>query len=111
MGIQNERENEVSIPAASGDVTFTKPDSAGSLPSVKSIEAENKSVSARNSPFGFNFDGNSPLGFAASGSAFGGETGFGGGSGFGGSTFGGSTGFGASGDNSNFSSGFGGFNF
>jgi len=156
--IQNERENEVSTPTASGDATFTKPDSAGSLPSGKSIEAENKSVSERNSPFGFNFDGNSPLGFAASGSAFGGETGFGGGSGFGdgtpftgstdfsagsgfggtgsnndfgtvsgfggtgsndfgsgsgfgGSTFGGSTGFGASGDNSNFSSGFGGFNF
>merc|ERR1712038_1235876 len=113
--IQNERENEVSTPGASGDATFTKPNSAGSLPSVKSTEAENKSVSASNSPFGFNFDGNSPLGFAASGSASGfggtGSNDFGSGSGFGGSTFGGSTGFGASGDNSNFSSGFGGFNF
>lgn len=90
-------------------------------------EREKEKMSQGSSPFGYGFpgapsfgeDGTFGVGQAfGDGPGFGGETGFSGGSGFaggsdfGGSAFGGSAGFGAaSGDSSNFTSGFGGFNF
>lgn len=87
---------------------------------------EPEKASQGTSPFGFDFAGEPPFGESGTfgiGQGFGGAgfgddagfrggSGFGGGSDFGGSDFGGSAGFGAgSGDSTNFSSGFGGFNF
>lgn len=114
------------------------PTQKDNLGAIETVTPQKDDTSKRASPFGFNFGGDSAMEFAGTGSAFGGDTGFNSGSGFGdgsqfagsaefgsGSGFGGSdfgespsgfggaspAGFGASGDNSNFGSGFGGFNF
>lgn len=115
------------------DAKFTGVDSIGigkGSPAPIAVDEREKDQSSQSSsPFGgFNFPGGPPFGEDGTfgvGQGFGGgqgfssETGFSGEPGFaaesnfgGGSTFGGSAGFGsASGDSSNFSSGFGGFNF
>merc|ERR1719300_2061057 len=100
----NERGDDVfAMPATTDASAINKSNAFGSFTNEKdnrstivSTNTESNDTPKSNSPFGFNMDGNSPMGFLASGSAFGGESGFGTGAGFGdGSPFTGNSDFGA----------------